>query len=82
MKNATKNIADYAGNTPATSVFESTNAIPGPVASPCISVCVMDASSGYCTGCLRTIDEIAAWGQADEAFKSQVLQRIAERKLA
>jgi uncharacterized protein len=81
MKNATKNIADYAGNTPAASGFESTNAIPDPIASPCISVCVMDAASGYCTGCLRTIDEIAAWGQADEAFKGQVLRAIAQRKV-
>jgi monothiol glutaredoxin len=28
--------------------------------SPCIKVCVLHASR--CTGCLRTIDEIAAWG--------------------
>jgi monothiol glutaredoxin len=28
--------------------------------TPCIKVCVLHASR--CTGCLRTIDEIAAWG--------------------
>ena len=31
------------------------------VASPCINVCRMDARSGLCDGCYRTIDEIAAW---------------------
>jgi len=41
------------------------------VPSPCISVCRMDASSGLCLGCLRTIDEIAAWSTlADEAKRS------------
>lgn len=28
--------------------------------SPCISVCALDAE-GYCSGCLRTRDEIAGW---------------------
>ena len=31
------------------------------VASPCNSVCRMDAASGWCEGCLRTLDEIADW---------------------
>ncbi len=28
--------------------------------SPCISVCALDGE-GYCSGCLRTRDEIASW---------------------
>jgi predicted Fe-S protein YdhL (DUF1289 family) len=31
------------------------------VASPCISVCVIDAPTGLCAGCYRTLDEIAGW---------------------
>ena len=27
--------------------------------SPCINVCRMDAATGWCAGCLRTIDEMA-----------------------
>jgi predicted Fe-S protein YdhL (DUF1289 family) len=39
-----------------------------PVASPCVAVCRMDAATGWCLGCARTIDEIAAWGAlGDEA---------------
>lgn len=38
----------------------------GAVPSPCISVCRMDAASGLCEGCLRTIDEIAAWSAMDD----------------
>ena len=29
--------------------------------SPCISVCQIDPATGYCIGCLRTIDEIRDW---------------------
>ena len=30
------------------------------VQSPCINICKMDAANGLCTGCWRTLDEIAA----------------------
>jgi predicted Fe-S protein YdhL (DUF1289 family) len=35
--------------------------------SPCISVCRMDAVTGWCQGCFRTLDEIAVWGGASDA---------------
>ena len=39
--------------------------------SPCISVCRMDAVTGLCEGCFRTLDEIAGWGMmADEARRA------------
>ncbi|MFC3532867.1 cysteine-rich CWC family protein [Vogesella facilis] len=47
------------------------------VASPCIGVCQLDTSGRYCTGCLRTLDEIAGWSQADDARKLAALARIA-----
>jgi predicted Fe-S protein YdhL (DUF1289 family) len=31
------------------------------IASPCVSVCVMDKTTGLCMGCLRTLQEIGAW---------------------
>lgn len=31
------------------------------VVSPCNSVCTIDALTGYCAGCYRTLDEIAGW---------------------
>ncbi len=34
---------------------------PAPIESPCVLVCVMDPRTGYCFGCGRTRDEIAAW---------------------
>jgi predicted Fe-S protein YdhL (DUF1289 family) len=47
--------------------------------SPCVSVCRMDAASGLCEGCLRTLDEIAAWGMMDNAGKRAVWAKIEER---
>jgi hypothetical protein len=50
-----------------------------PVPSPCISVCRMDAESGLCEGCFRTLDEIAAWGMASEAQRRALWTELAER---
>lgn len=50
-----------------------------PVLSPCTSVCLIDAASGLCQGCLRTLDEIGFWGSADDAFKRLVWTRIEAR---
>ena len=49
------------------------------VPSPCMSVCQMDAATGLCQGCLRTLDEIGFWGSADDAFKRLVWTRIEAR---
>ena len=49
--------------------------------SPCISVCRMDAASGLCEGCLRTLDEIASWGMLDNGDKRAVWALIEQRAL-
>ena len=51
------------------------------VASPCVSVCVMDDASGWCTGCLRTLDEIAVWGLLDDAEKRGVWLQLSQRRV-
>jgi predicted Fe-S protein YdhL (DUF1289 family) len=53
---------------------------PGPVPSPCTNVCVLDAGSRLCTGCLRHIDEIVAWGSMDDDARRAVLERVAARR--
>jgi predicted Fe-S protein YdhL (DUF1289 family) len=56
---------------------------PAPaVPSPCIDVCAIDPHSGWCAGCLRTLDEIAAWGGLDNAGKRAVWKRLHERRAA
>lgn len=49
------------------------------VPSPCNQICVIDPASGYCRGCRRTIDEIAAWGVSDDRWKQVVLERLKSR---
>lgn len=52
-----------------------------PAASPCINVCRMDARSGLCLGCARTLDEIAGWSQASEAQRQAVLAQLPARRV-
>ena len=49
------------------------------VPSPCMSVCQMDAATGWCEGCLRTLEEIGQWGNASHAVKRSVWLSIEER---
>ena len=50
------------------------------VPSPCISVCRMDEASGWCEGCLRTLDEIAAWATLDDAARRAVWAELEQRR--
>ena len=51
-----------------------------PVPSPCVSLCKMNRNSGLCEGCLRTLDEIIAWGKADDDFKRTVWAQLPGRE--
>jgi predicted Fe-S protein YdhL (DUF1289 family) len=46
------------------------------VPSPCVSVCVVHPIEGVCEGCLRSLDEIGAWGQMQSAQQREVWQQI------
>lgn len=50
------------------------------VASPCISVCRIDAGSGFCLGCLRTIEEISVWSRASTAERLRILVAVERRR--
>jgi hypothetical protein len=50
------------------------------VASPCISVCEMDAATGYCRGCFRTLDEIAGWIAFSDVEKRAVIASLRARR--
>ena len=51
------------------------------VASPCTGVCRIDAQAGWCEGCWRTLDEIAAWSTLDEAARQRVCEALPLRRL-
>ncbi|MGH1365685.1 MAG: DUF1289 domain-containing protein [Calditrichia bacterium] len=48
--------------------------------SPCIQICKIDNQTGLCVGCLRTMNEIAAWSRFDDAKKREVYKKIDHRK--
>jgi len=54
---------------------------PTTTASPCISICRMDEATGWCEGCLRTIDEIAVWSLLDDGERQQVNAQLGQRRL-
>jgi predicted Fe-S protein YdhL (DUF1289 family) len=49
------------------------------IQSPCILVCSMDLTTGYCFGCGRTRDEIAGWIDYTPEDRSQVMAELPER---
>ena len=50
------------------------------VPSPCTSVCRIDAATGLCAGCARTLDEIAAWSTLDDDARRAIWAAIAARR--
>jgi predicted Fe-S protein YdhL (DUF1289 family) len=40
----------------------------------------MDPATALCVGCLRTIDEIAAWATLDDDARRRVYAEIAKRR--
>lgn len=50
------------------------------VASPCVSVCVIDPVSGLCAGCYRTLEEIAGWIDLSTGARRAIAGELAKRK--
>jgi predicted Fe-S protein YdhL (DUF1289 family) len=48
--------------------------------SPCINVCRMDAATGWCEGCQRTLQEIGTWSGLTDVDKRAVWQALPARR--
>lgn len=48
--------------------------------SPCINVCRMDPATGWCAGCLRTLDEIARWSTLPDPMRQTVWTQLPLRQ--
>ena len=59
---------------------ERTSPLASPVPSPCVSLCKMNRDTGFCEGCLRTIDEIVAWANASDDYKRAVWAELRRRE--
>ena len=49
--------------------------------SPCLAICSLDHTDEYCTGCGRSLDEIAGWLMANEAERRAIVEQLPERLL-
>ena len=52
------------------------------IETPCRNVCVLDAASGLCRGCARSLDEIARWMAYSPAERSCILAELPQRLVA
>ncbi|MBO9194484.1 DUF1289 domain-containing protein [Rhizobium sp. 16-449-1b] len=50
--------------------------------SPCINICSIDSSSGFCAGCGRTIEEIAGWAAFSDEKRDAVMHLLPARMKA
>ena len=62
-------------------MFFSLTPKPGPILTPCIGVCELDAE-GICRGCQRSIDEIARWSLLSEAERARIMDDVLPRRAA
>jgi uncharacterized protein len=49
------------------------------IESPCIKVCTLDARSGRCLGCGRSVDEIARWSAMSDSERARVMAELPAR---
>ncbi len=49
------------------------------IESPCVNICVIHPESRLCTGCLRSIDEITAWGTMTPDARRLVMAELPGR---
>ncbi|MBV0911871.1 DUF1289 domain-containing protein [Anianabacter salinae] len=49
------------------------------VQSPCVRICVVHPEERLCVGCLRTLDEIAAWSRMTGDERRAVLEALPDR---
>lgn len=49
------------------------------IETPCKKICVMDTASGLCTGCGRTLEEIARWASYPPEIRQRVMTELPQR---
>ncbi|GAB4511358.1 MAG: hypothetical protein Tsb0019_06750 [Roseibium sp.] len=49
--------------------------------SPCIKLCQIDRKSGLCSGCRRSLEEIARWARYSDQEREHILAALGDRTL-
>ena len=47
--------------------------------TPCVLLCSIDADSGFCLGCGRSLLEIGGWTQYDDDERRAIMTRLPAR---
>lgn len=50
------------------------------IQSPCVKICVIHPQERICTGCLRTIDEIAQWSRMSNDERNTIMAELPTRE--
>ena len=51
------------------------------IVSPCIGVCAINDSNGFCHGCYRTVEEIREWWNMTDEEREKVMGSLDQRLL-
>jgi uncharacterized protein len=51
------------------------------IETPCISICQIDRLAGVCTGCKRTIQEIAHWLSYTHEQRRGIMDELPKRSI-
>jgi predicted Fe-S protein YdhL (DUF1289 family) len=49
------------------------------IESPCVKICIYEPGSGVCSGCGRTLDEIARWSQMSGEERRRIMAELPAR---
>lgn len=49
------------------------------IESPCVRICVVHPDARLCTGCLRSIDEIARWSRMSSIERREIMNELPSR---
>ena len=49
------------------------------VDSPCVNICVVHPEARICTGCYRSLDEIAQWGRMSPEQRRAIMAELPDR---
>ncbi len=50
------------------------------IESPCVKVCAIDATTGWCLGCGRSMAEIGAWSSMPSDRRRAIMTELDARK--
>ncbi|MFD3191816.1 DUF1289 domain-containing protein [Sedimentitalea sp. HM32M-2] len=49
------------------------------IESPCVQICVIHPEERICTGCYRTMDEIAGWSKMSAQDRAAIMADLPDR---